>query len=105
MAVLVQEIAGDHYGDYFYPAISGVAQSYNYYPFSRMKPEDGVVHFALGLGKTIVAGEKSLRFSPKDPKIIPEFSTVEAMLQNAQHSFYALGMNRDLKSDQYLISN
>lgn len=101
MAVIVQEIAGDRYGDYFYPAISGVAQSYNYYPFSRMKPEDGVVHFALGLGKTIVAGEKSLRFSPKDPKIIPEFSTVEAMLQNAQHAFYALKMNR-LESDQNL---
>jgi CheY-like chemotaxis protein len=102
MAVIVQEIAGNRYGDYFYPAISGVAQSYNYYPFSRMKPEDGVVHFALGLGKTIVAGEKSLRFSPKDPKIIPEFSTVEAMLQNAQHSFYALKMNRDLSYDQDL---
>ncbi len=101
MAVIVQEIAGDHYGDYFYPAISGVAQSYNYYPFSRMKPEDGVVHLALGLGKTIVAGEKSLRFSPRYPKIIPEFSTVEAMLQHAQHSFYALEMNRPT-SDQHL---
>ena len=101
MAVIIQEIAGNRYGDYFYPAISGVAQSYNYYPFSRMKPEDGVVHFALGLGKTIVAGEKSLRFSPKYPKIIPEFSMVEAMLQNTQHVFYALRMNR-LTSDQDL---
>jgi CheY-like chemotaxis protein len=102
MAVIVQEIAGDHYGDYFYPAISGVAQSHNYYPFSRMKPEDGVVHLALGLGKTIVAGEKSLRFSPRYPNIIPEFSTVEAILKNAQHSFYALKMNGDLTKGQDL---
>jgi CheY-like chemotaxis protein len=103
MAVIVQEIAGDHYGDYFYPAISGVAQSYNYYPFSHMKPEDGVVHFALGLGQTVVAGEKSLRFSPKYPTIIPDFSTVETILQHAQNSFYALSM-MDLHVDQGLNS-
>ncbi|MCP3873775.1 MAG: phosphoenolpyruvate synthase/pyruvate phosphate dikinase [Desulfobacteraceae bacterium] len=95
MAVIVQEIAGDHYGEHFYPAISGVAQSYNFYPFSHIKPEDGVVHFALGLGKTVVEGEKSLRFSPRYPNIIPELSTVETILQHTQHSFYALRMNTD----------
>ncbi|CCK82197.1 PEP/pyruvate-binding domain-containing protein [Desulfobacula toluolica] len=102
MAVIVQEIAGDHYGDYFYPAISGVAQSYNFYPFSRIKPEDGVAHFALGLGKTVVEGGKSLRFSPKYPNIIPEFSSVENILQNTQNSFYALKINNNLNAHQHL---
>lgn len=102
MAVIVQEIAGDHYGDYFYPAISGVAQSYNFYPFSRIKPEDGVAHFALGLGKTVVEGGKSLRFSPRYPNIIPEFSSVENILQHTQNSFYALRINNDVNVHQPL---
>ena len=97
MAVIVQELAGDHYGGYFYPTISGVAQSYNFYPFAHMKPEDGVVHLALGLGRTVVDGEKSLRFSPRYPNIIPEFATVESILQNTQNSFYALQMNNYLE--------
>ncbi|MFO7884880.1 MAG: PEP/pyruvate-binding domain-containing protein [Desulfobacteraceae bacterium] len=90
MAVIVQVLAGAQYGDYYYPAISGVAQSNNYYPFSRMKAEDGIVHLALGLGKTVVNGEKNLRFSPKDPNILPQLSTIEDILKNTQTSFYAL---------------
>ncbi len=90
MAIIVQELAGDEYGDYFYPAISGVAQSYNYYPFSHMKPEEGIAHITLGLGKKIVGSEKSLRFSPKYPSIIPQFSKVEDILKHAQRFFYAL---------------
>ncbi|MEA3548387.1 MAG: PEP/pyruvate-binding domain-containing protein [Thermodesulfobacteriota bacterium] len=90
MAVLVQQLVGRQYGDYFYPAISGVAQSYNFYPVSYMKPEEGIVHVALGFGKTVVEGEKSLRFSPSYPRIMPHFSTVEDILKNAQRYFYAL---------------
>jgi len=90
MAVIVQQLVGRQYGDYFYPAISGVAQSYNFYPVSYMKPEEGIVHIALGFGKTVVEGEKSLRFSPCYPRIMPHFSTVEDILKNAQRYFYAL---------------
>ncbi len=90
MAVAIQEVAGSQHGDFFYPAISGVAQSYNYYPFSKMKAEEGIVHMALGLGKTVVDGEKCIRFSPRYPTNIPEFSTINDIINNAQRSFYAL---------------
>ncbi len=87
MAVIIQQLAGKEYGDYFYPSISGVAQSHNFYPVSHMKPEEGIAHIALGLGKTVVEGEKTLRFSPKYPKIMPQFSTVKDILVNGQRFF------------------
>jgi hypothetical protein len=90
MAVIVQVLAGRQHGDYFYPSLSGVAQSIDYYPFSRMKSEDGIAHIALGLGKTVVDGEKCLRFSPANPQILPQFSLVDDILKNAQTTFYAL---------------
>jgi len=90
MAVIIEQIAGAEYGDYFYPAISGVAQSHNFYPVSYMKPEEGIAHLALGFGKTVVEGEKTLRFSPKYPAIVPQFSTVDDILSNAQRFFYVL---------------
>ncbi|CAN2041030.1 Phosphoenolpyruvate synthase/pyruvate phosphate dikinase [Candidatus Magnetomoraceae bacterium gMMP-15] len=90
MAVIIQQLAGKEYGDYFYPAISGVAQSHNFYPVSYMKAEDGIAHIALGMGKTVVEGEKTLRFSPKYPNIMPQFSTVDDILDNSQRYFYAL---------------
>ncbi|MFP4036193.1 MAG: PEP/pyruvate-binding domain-containing protein [Desulfobacteraceae bacterium] len=93
MAVIVQQLAGDAYGDFFYPALAGVAQSHNYYPFSRMRPEDGIANIALGMGKTVVDGERSLRFSPAHPNILPQLSTVEDMLRNSQRYFYALRLS------------
>ncbi|MFH1216055.1 MAG: PEP/pyruvate-binding domain-containing protein [Pseudomonadota bacterium] len=93
MAVIVQQLIGGTSGDYFYPAISGVAQSRNYYPVAPMLPEEGVAHIALGFGKTVVEGEKSLRFSPRYPKVLPQFSTVDDILTNAQRFFYALKMD------------
>ncbi|MBA7713526.1 hypothetical protein ES703_122529 [subsurface metagenome] len=90
MAIIVQQLVGEQYGDYFYPAISGVAQAHNYYPFSKMKPEEGVATIALGLGKTVMEGEKALRFSPKYPQILPQWSTVNDILENSQHFFYSL---------------
>ena len=102
MAVIIQKLVGSQYGDSFYPAISGVAQSHNYYPFARMKPEEGIVTIAMGLGKTVVEGEKTLRFSPAHPQLLPQRSTVEDILENAQRHFYALKMER---SCHYLGTN
>jgi len=92
MAVIVQQIVGSGYGDYFYPALSGVAQSHNFYPVPPMLPEEGVAYIALGFGRTVVEGEKSLRFSPRYPEVLPNFSTVDEVLANAQRFFYALKM-------------
>lgn len=90
MAVIIQQLAGRPYDGYFYPAVSGVAQSYNFYPVSYMKPEEGIAFIALGFGKTVVEGGVSLRFSPKYPEFLPQFSTVDETLQYSQHYFYAL---------------
>ncbi|WP_320008570.1 PEP/pyruvate-binding domain-containing protein [Maridesulfovibrio sp.] len=92
MAVIIQEVAGQQYGDYYFPAIAGVGQSYNYYPFGKMKPEHGVATIALGIGKSVVDGEQCIRFSPKYPKILPQCPTLQDSLKNAQTSFYALRM-------------
>ncbi|MDY6793055.1 MAG: PEP/pyruvate-binding domain-containing protein [Thermodesulfobacteriota bacterium] len=92
MAVIIQQLSGNRQGDYFYPALAGVAQSYNFYPISHMKPEEGIAHIALGLGKTVVEGGTSLRFSPKYPQFLPQFSTVDDILKNSQRFFFALKM-------------
>jgi hypothetical protein len=94
MGVLVQQVIGEDYGGFFYPAISGVAQSYNYYPFGRMKPEDGVATIALGFGKIVVDGGQTLRFSPRHPNILPQCPTVELALRTAQTEFYSLPLER-----------
>ncbi|MFZ7126246.1 MAG: PEP/pyruvate-binding domain-containing protein [Desulfobacterales bacterium] len=90
MAVVIQELAGERYGDHFYPALSGVAQSHNFYPVGPMKSGEGIAQIALGIGKTVVEGERALRFCPKYPEILPQFSTVEDILGNSQQHFYAL---------------
>lgn len=90
MAVIIQEVCGRRWGDYHYPDLSGVAQSYNYYPFGKMKAEEGIAAIAMGLGRTVVEGEQALRFSPKRPHILPQFSRVEEILKTAQQSLYAL---------------
>lgn len=90
MAVIIQQLAGRRYGTYFYPAVSGTIQSYNFYPLSPMQPEDGIAYIALGFGKTVVEGEGSLRFSPTYPKNLPQLSTTEDILKNTQRWFYCL---------------
>ena len=95
MAVIVQRLVGDHYGTHFYPALSGIAQSYNYYPFDRMKPEEGIATIVMGLGKMVMEGEKALRFSPRYPQLLPQRSSVDDILANAQQRFYALIMDLD----------
>lgn len=90
MAIIIQEVVGQQHGCFFYPTLSGVAQSYNYYPFSKMKPEEGIVTVAMGLGKLVMEGEASLRFSPVHPQVLPQFAKVEDVLDNSQKFFYAL---------------
>lgn len=92
MAVIIQELAGGLYGDYWYPAVSGVAQSRNFYPVMDMHADEGIAHIAMGIGKTVVEGGKTLWFSPKRPKNLVQFSTVENMLNSCQRQFYALSM-------------
>ncbi|SLM31661.1 PpsA1 [Desulfamplus magnetovallimortis] len=94
MAVIIQQLSGTVNGNYFYPAISGVAQSYNFYPVSYMKPDEGVAHIALGLGKIVVDGGVALRFSPRYPEFLPQFSSVDNILKNAQRYFYALELKK-----------
>jgi hypothetical protein len=93
MAVILQELVGEIYGESYYPAVSGVAQSHNYYPFARMKPEEGIATIAMGLGRMVVEGEKTLRFSPKHPQLLPQMSKVEDILDNSQQQFYCLKMD------------
>ncbi len=92
MAVVIQQLVGRPSGQYFYPAISGAGQSYNYYPFGDMRPEEGIVTIALGLGKTVMEGEKALRFSPRHPQLLPQRSTLKDVLDNSQRYFYSLKM-------------
>ena len=94
MAVIVQRLIGRKHGNYFYPAMAGVVQSYNYYPFARMKPEEGIATIALGLGKTVMDGERALRFSPVHPELLPQRSTVDDTLENSQRFFYALKLDQ-----------
>ncbi|HDQ14041.1 MAG TPA: phosphoenolpyruvate synthase, partial [Sediminispirochaeta sp.] len=95
MAVIIQEVTGTIYGDYCYPNISGVARSLNFYPIENEKPEDGIVDIAFGLGKTVVDGEISLRFSPAFPKKIIQLSSIDSALKETQKDFYAIDMNPD----------
>jgi CheY-like chemotaxis protein len=92
MAVIIQEVVGDAHGWRFYPDFSGVARSYNYYPVEHATPQDGVVDVALGLGKTVVDGGITLRFTPAYPRVLPQFNTPKEMLRNSQRKFYAIDL-------------
>ena len=99
MAIVIQELVGRQYENYFYPHLSGVAQSYNYYPIAHMKPEEGFAIVALGLGIYIVDGGNSYRFSPKYPKT--EIYTFKDLLKSTQLTFCALDL--DKKNVDYFI--
>jgi len=92
MAVVIQEIVGQAYDQYFYPTFSGVAQSYNFYPISHMEPQDGAAQVAMGLGRLVIEGGNAIRFCPKYPDILPQFANVPETLRNAQNYFYALDL-------------
>lgn len=91
MCVIIQEVVGSRHEDYYYPHISGVAQSYNYYPVSHMQPEDGFASLAVGLGINVVEGEKTFRFSPVNPEI--DATSPEDQLRDTQTRFYAIDMS------------
>jgi len=93
MAVVLQQLTGTVYNNYFYPAISGVAQSYNFYPISHLKAEEGITHIALGLGKIVMEGGPTLRFCPKYPQFLTQFSMIDDILENSQKYFYALKLD------------
>lgn len=92
MAVIIQEITGNNFGNKYYPNISGVARSLNFYPIGSEKAEEGIVNIAFGLGKTVVDGGISLRFSPFHPKKIIQLSNPGLAIKNSQKRFYALDM-------------
>ena len=93
MAIVLQEVCGEPEGNYYFPVISGVARSINFYPVGKEKPEDGIVKIAYGLGKVVVDGEPVLRFSPKYPKNVLQTSTVELAMRETQQSMLALSLN------------
>ncbi|HSH52771.1 MAG TPA: PEP/pyruvate-binding domain-containing protein, partial [Bacteroidales bacterium] len=93
MGIILQEVCGTQFGNRFYPTISGVAQSINFYPIEPGKFEEGIANIAYGLGKQIVDGGISLRFSPNHPKKILQLSNPEMALKDTQKHFYALDMS------------
>ena len=94
MAVIIQEVVGQQAGDYYFPSFSGVGRSLNYYPINDEVPEDGVAEIAVGLGKYIVDGGLSLRFSPRHADKVLQTSTLDLALRDTQTRFYAIDMRR-----------
>ncbi len=93
MAVVIQPVVGKRYGPRYYPEVSGVARSYNYYAIGNSSPEDGVVSLALGLGKTVVDGEVCWSYSPSRPRVPPPFGSTTEMLRGTQVGFWAVNMS------------
>ena len=94
MAVVIQKLIGSRYGDRFYPTVSGVVRSHNFYPLSPMTPADGIASVGLGLGRTVVEGGETVRFCPRYPKHLSQFSSVVDTLNYSQKKFWALKIER-----------
>ena len=92
MAILVQKLTGAEQNGLFYPAITGQASSFNFYPVSRMQAEEGIALICLGFSMSEETKRRALRFSPAHPQLLPQFSTVDDILKNAQRFFYAIDM-------------
>ncbi len=108
MAVIIQEVIGKKHNSRFYPELSGVARSHNYYAFGHANPKDGIVNLALGLGKTIVDGGTSWSYSPAYPKADPPFNSVNDMLNNTQRTFWSVNMGKPsaydpVKETEYMV--
>ena len=93
MGIIIQEVCGARHGNIYYPTLSGVARSINFYPIGSEKAEDGIANIAMGLGKLIVDGGLSLRFSPKYPAKILQLNTPSVALKETQKFYYALDLN------------
>ena len=105
MAVVLQEVVGMRYGTHFYPTISGVARSLNFYPIGNEKAEDGIANIALGLGKYIVDGGVTLRFSPCHPHSILQMSTLDFALRETQTRFYALDLADEKAAQEFSVND
>ncbi len=108
MGVIIQEVVGQQYHNRFYPNISGVAKSYNFYTSGHSKPEDGVVSLALGLGKSIVDGGSSWDYCPFFPDAPPPYNSANDLLKQSQTEFWAVNMGEmntydPVKETEYLI--
>ncbi len=95
MGIILQEVCGKRHDNLYYPTISGVARSINYYPIGSETAADGIANVAFGLGKLIVDGGLTLRFSPKHPKKILQLSSTDSALRETQKEFLALDLNID----------
>jgi len=109
MAVIIQDVVGRPFNGRFYPHISGVARSYNFYPMGSAKPEEGVVSLALGLGKTIVDGGLVWSYSPSYPRVNPPVGAASELLKVTQTNFWAVNMEQPsvtnpMHESEYLIS-
>jgi len=100
MAIVIQEVCGTEEQGLFFPTISGVARSLNFYPLGNERPEDGVAEIAVGLGTIVVSGGRVLRFSPRYPKHTLQLSTTELTLRDTQRQMYAL----DLRPEKFMTS-
>ncbi|MBN2602157.1 MAG: hypothetical protein JXR87_09205 [Candidatus Marinimicrobia bacterium] len=110
MAVIVQEVVGRRHGIRYYPNISGVARSYNYYPLGHASPVEGIVELALGLGRTIVDEGMSWNYSPAYPNANPPFNSINDLMKNSQNSFWAVNMGHisdydPVRETEYLIKS
>lgn len=99
MAIIIQEVVGNEYNETFYPEISGIANSYNYYAFGKLKPEDCIVNLALGLGRTIVDGGITWAYSPSYPKISSPFASTSELLEQTQTDFWAVNLKKNKQLD------
>src|SRR5262249_48917598 len=90
MAVIIQRVTGFARGDRFYPDLAGVARAHTFHPLPPLRAEHGIAAVALGLGATVVGGETCFRFSPRFPRHVVPFSSVDDVLRNSQRTFYAL---------------
>ena len=105
MAVILQEVVGEQHGERFYPVISGVARSINYYPIGDEKAEEGTVSLAMGLGKYIVDGGVSLRVSPYHPHQVLQMSEMEIALRDTQTSFLALRTKEEESDKEFKVDD
>jgi len=110
MAVIIQEVIGKKFKNRFYPELSGVGRSHNYYAFGHADPKDGIVNLALGLGKTIVDGGNSWSYTPAYPKADPPFNSINDMLNNTQRTFWSVNMGKTsaydpVKETEYMLED
>ena len=92
MAVILQEVVGKRFASRFYPEISGVARSYNFYTSGHAKPEDSIVNLALGLGRTIVDDGISWSYSPAYPQSQPPYNSIRDLMNQTQNEFWCINM-------------